>query len=92
MNSSARGQLIPRPEVAPPSVRHLPLEKRIQLWAELVDESEAFLLSGMRARNDNDGDVQAAYCKWYARRMEEHDRQQICFAENLTRLERGHGK
>ncbi len=85
-------QLIPPPELAPPSVRHLPLEKRIELWADLVDESEAMLLAGLRARIEADGDLQAAYRQWYVRRMEEHDRQQIRFAENLSRLEKGDGR
>ncbi len=85
-------QLIPPPELAPPSVRHLPLEKRIELWAELVDESEAMLLAGLRARVCPQGDLQAAYRQWYARCMEEHDRQQIRFAESLSHLEQEDGK
>ncbi len=88
MHSSLESQLIPPPELAPPSVSHLPLEKRIQLWADLVDESEAMLLAGFRARIGAEGDLQAAYRQWYARRMEEHDRQQIRFAEKLSHLER----
>lgn len=84
--------LIPTPEMAPPSVRHLPLEKRIQLWAELVDEGDALVRSGLRARIGPSGDLQAAYREWYARHMEEHDRYLIRLAENLTRRERGHGK
>ncbi len=85
-------QLIPPPELASPSIRHLPLEKRIELWADLVDESEAMLLAGLRARIEADGDLQAAYREWYARRMEEHDRQQIRFAEKLSHLEQEDGK
>jgi hypothetical protein len=85
-------QLIPPPELAPPSVRHLPLEKRIEIWADLVDESEAMLVAGLRARIGPQGDLQAAYREWYARHMREHDQQQAHFAENLSRLENGDGK
>lgn len=85
-------QLIPPPELAPPSVRHLPLEKRIELWADLVDESEAMLLAGLRAKIGPQGDLQAAYREWYARHMREHDQQQVRFAENLSRLEKGDGR
>jgi len=85
-------QLIPPPEFAPPSVRHLPLEKRIELWAKLVDESEAMLVAGLRARIGAEGDLQAAYRQWYSRRMEEHDRQQVRFAERLSHLEQHDGK
>jgi hypothetical protein len=42
-------QLIPSPVLAPPSIKHLPLAKRIELWYELLDENEALLLSGLRA-------------------------------------------
>jgi hypothetical protein len=84
-------QLIPPPELAPPSVKHLPFAKRIELWANLVDGCEAFLLAGLRSRIGPSGDLRAAYREWYARRMEEHDRAQIQFLENLSRRERGGG-
>ena len=67
-------QLIPAPDLAAPSVKHLPFEKRIQLWAELVDACEAFLRAGLRSRIGPQGDLQAAYRHWYARTMEEHER------------------
>jgi len=81
-------QLIPSPDVAPPSVKHLPLARRIELWAELVDESESLLLAGLRAKIGPAGDLEAAYRDWYARYMEDHDRMQIARAENLSRRER----
>jgi hypothetical protein len=85
-------QLIPPPELAPPSIKHLPVEKRIELWAELVDETEALVLSKLRAEIGQQGDLQAAYRQWCARQMEEHDRKQILFAQNLTDREAGCGK
>jgi hypothetical protein len=86
------GQLIPPPDLAPPSVAHLPLEKRIDIWAELVDESEALVLASLRQNIGPDGDLQAAYRQWYARHMEEHDRMLAMLAENLSRREARHGK
>jgi len=85
-------RLIPPPELAPPSVKHLPLEKRIELWAELVDENDALVRAGLRAKIGPDGDLEAAYRDWYARHMEEHERGLIAFAENLTRREAAHGE
>jgi hypothetical protein len=85
-------QLIPPPELAPPSVKHLPLEKRIELWAELVDENDALVRAGLRARIGPHGDLEAAYREWYARHMEEHERGLFAFAENLTRCEAAHGE
>jgi hypothetical protein len=84
-------QLIPPPELSAPSVKHLPLEKRIELWAKLVDGCEAFLLSGLRSRVGPQGNLQAAYREWYARHMEDHERAQIQFLENLSRRETAGG-
>ena len=44
-------QLIPPPELAPPSVKHLPLAKRIEIWAQLVDEKDALVRAGLRERS-----------------------------------------
>ena len=90
-NEFMENQLIPPPELAPPSVKHLPLEKRFELWANLVDGCEAFLLAGLRSRVGPEGDLQAAYRDWYARCMENHERVQIRFLENLSRREASGG-
>jgi hypothetical protein len=81
------GQLIPPPELAPPSVKHLPLAKRIELWIQLVDESDALVMAGLRAKIGPDGDLRAAFREWHARHMEKHDRMQVALAENLSRRE-----
>ncbi|MEX2316925.1 MAG: hypothetical protein WD669_07225 [Pirellulales bacterium] len=85
-------QLIPPPQLAPPSVKHLPLEKRIELWAQLVDEADALVLAGLRIKIGPNGDLKSAYRDWYTRHMAEHDRQQVSFAENLSRKEADHGR
>ena len=90
-NSSMANQLISPPEFAPPSVKHLPLEKRVNLWADLVDECEAFLLSGLRERIGRGGDLEAAYREWYSRYLNDHEQSQIRFLENLTRREAASG-
>lgn len=82
-----KNQLIPPPELAPPSIRHLPMEKRIACWAKMVDESEAFVLAGLRHRIGHDGNLNEAYRKWYARRMDEHDRTMSHFLSELRRRE-----
>ena len=80
-------QLIPPPELAPPSVKHLSLEKRVELWANLVNSCEALLLAGLRQRIGPAGDLQAAYREWYARYTVERERAHIQFLENLSRRE-----
>jgi hypothetical protein len=80
-------QLIPPPELAPPSTLHLPMEKRVELWARLVDESEEFVLAGLRCKIGPTGDLRAAYRSWYRRRMEEHDRNMAHMMAELHRRE-----
>lgn len=75
--------LIPSPASAPPSICHLPIPKRVELWYELIDEAEAMVKCGIRSRLESDGDLPRAYREWYARKMEQHDRAQI---EMLQRL------
>jgi hypothetical protein len=91
-NPSHRSHLIPPPELAPPSVKHLPVEKRIELWAQLVDENDALVRAGLQAKIGPEGDLAAAYREWYRRHMEEHDRQQVEFLENLSRREAANGE
>lgn len=86
-----QNHLIPSLDMAPPSVKHLPLSKRIELWGNLVDGCEAFLLAGLRSRIGPQGDLHAAYRDWYARCMEDHERAQIQFLENLSRREAASG-
>jgi hypothetical protein len=88
---SMDNQLIPPPGLAAPSVKHLPFPKRIELWADLVDSCEALLLAGLRSRIGPAGDLQAAYRDWYSRHMEDHEKAQIQFLENLSRRERPDG-
>lgn len=78
-------QLIPPPELSPPSIKHLSFAEKYRIWAELVDESEALLIAGLKAKVGPDGDWQQAYREWYARRMEEHERTLYRIAEKLTR-------
>ena len=91
--SSSKGQqLVPPPEFAPPSVKHLPLERRIEIWAQLVDENDALVRAGLRAKIGPHGDLPAAYREWYARRMEAHERDLYARAERLDRLESACGE
>jgi len=85
-------QLIPSPELAPPSVKHLPLDKTIQLWAELVDESEALLVAGLRARVGPGGDYQQADRDWYARYTTDDNRMIPRMAKNSLRRGATNGK
>jgi hypothetical protein len=85
-------QLIPPPDLSPPSVSHLPLDSRIQLWVSTLDACEAFLLAGLRSRIGPEGNLRAAYREWYARHMEGQDQATAQFLENLSRRETAGGR
>lgn len=84
-------QLIPPPDVAPPGVKHMPLEKRIELWAGLVDDCEALLWAGLRSRHSCEAEAQQAYRQWQARQGELRERRQIQFLKNLSMRESADG-
>ncbi len=87
-----KNQLIPPPELAPPSLRHLPAEEAIALWARIVDEGDQIVLASLRDRVGPDGDVHAAFLEWLDRRTAEHDRALINMLTNLHRREAANGK
>ena len=80
-------QLIPPPELAPPSLRHLSPGQRIEIWAALLDESEAMLRANLRALTGNEREFRAAYQEWNGRRLEQKERDQVRFLKNLARRE-----
>ena len=82
-----KNELIPPPGLGPPSVAHLPPEKRIELWVQLYDASEQFLLAGLRQQIGDNGDLKTAYRAWYHRRMEEHDQTMAYMLAELDRRE-----
>jgi hypothetical protein len=88
---TVNSQLIPPPELASLSVKHLPLEKRVELGR--VGGRERCPRAGRpTCQNRPAGGLEVAYRAWYARHMEEHERALFAFAENLARREIVHGK
>ncbi|MCO6044996.1 hypothetical protein NG895_13890 [Aeoliella sp. ICT_H6.2] len=84
--------LIPSADTAPPSIRHLPLAKRVELWYELVDEADALVKAGLRGRLKSEDELAAAYREWYVRKMEQHDRDQVRMLQRLAEREVGNGR
>jgi hypothetical protein len=78
-------QLLPDPDLAPPVPEGLTPEQRIALWVDLMATCDRFLLAGLRREVGPDGDVRAAYRRWYAEQMEAHDRTMQHMVENLAR-------
>jgi hypothetical protein len=79
------------PDFAPPVPEHTTSEQRIAMWADLVDACDQLVLAGLRREIGPDGDLRAAYRRWYAEQMEEHDRMILHLATELDRRGGGHG-
>jgi len=61
-------------DLAPSIPKSATPQQCIAAWVDLTDACEQFLLAGLRREIGPDGDLKAAYRKWYAEQMEEHDR------------------
>ena len=87
-----KNQLIPPPELAPPSIRHLPAEEKIAIWAQMVDEGDQLVMLSLQDRVGPNGDPQAAFLEWLDRRTAEHDRAIVRMITNLRRRERANAR
>jgi hypothetical protein len=79
------------PDLAPPVPENTTPEQRIAMWADLLDACDQLVLAGLRREIGPDGDLRAAYRRWYAEQMEEHDRMIFHLAAELDRRGGGHG-
>lgn len=86
-----KNQLIPPPELAPPSVRHLSCKEKVEIWAALVDDVDELVLASFRERLGADGDAEKAFLEWLDRQMVEHDHQALYhMIRELRRRERAY--
>lgn len=79
------GQLIPPPELAPPTGRVLTFEQRVSAWLDLMKLGDQFVLAGLRQKVGEDGDLDAAYRRWYKNKMEEHDQTTLHMLRDFDR-------
>ena len=86
------GQLIPPPGFEPQVPADATPEQCIRMWVDLMDAAEQFLLAGLRREIGPDGDLKAAYRKWYAEQMEEHDRMIRRMAQTPEQRRGDHGR
>jgi hypothetical protein len=63
----------------------------IAMWFDLLDASEQFVLAGLRREIGPDGDLKAAYRKWYKEQMAEHDKMIYHMTEELSKREAANG-
>lgn len=57
----------------------------VEMWLDLMNACDEFLLAGLRREVGPHGDVHAAYRRWYEQQMEEHDRAMFRMLERLDR-------
>jgi hypothetical protein len=67
-------QLIPPPQLAPPSVKRFSAAEKIAAWAEMVDEGDQLILANLRRRLGPEADLTAAFLEWLDRRNAERYR------------------
>ena len=77
--------LLPPPDLAPPIPTDATPQQCIAMWLDLLDACDQFLLAGLRREIGPEGDLKAAYRRWYAEQMEEHDRVILHMAEKFAR-------
>jgi hypothetical protein len=63
----------------------------IAMWVDLMNACEELQLAGLRREIGPEGDLRAAYRRWYAERMEEHERMLEQFAQRLNASGGGSG-
>ena len=80
-----KNQLIPPPELAPPSIGDLSVAERILLWARMVDEGDELVAAALRRELGPDADLTAAFRQWLDRRADEKIRQLRMVAEARRR-------
>ena len=85
------GRLLSTADLAPPVPENATPQQCIAMWVDLMDACEQFLLAGLRRQIGPDGDLRAAYRRWYAEHMEEHDRTMQRMVERFNRQGGGHG-
>ena len=61
-------QLIPPPDLAPPSIAHLSPAERVRLWARMVDEGDRLVFEGFLRHHGSEPAARRAASDWLERR------------------------
>ena len=81
--------LVAPPDLSPTVPESATPQQCIAMWVDLMNACHQFLLAGLRREIGPDGDLNAAYRKWYAEQMEEHDRMMLHMMERFDRATGG---
>jgi hypothetical protein len=77
-------QLLPSTNLAPSDLSELPIAQRASVWLEMLDAGYKLVMAGLARDNGPSGDLSAAYRRWYAEQMIEHD---LAIAQMLNRMQ-----
>ena len=89
---ATRPQLIPAPELAPPSIAHLSPAERASLWAQMVDEGDRLLFEGFVRRCGDERSAREAMLEWLDRRDADSTAAKIRMLRGRSSAERPHGR
>lgn len=89
---TASQQLIPAPELAPPSIAHLTPDDRTRLWAQMVDEGDRLLFEGFVRRTGDERAARLAMQDWLDRRDAESTQAKVRVLRVRPAAERSHGR
>jgi hypothetical protein len=66
------------------------VDQCLRAWYDLMETCHQFVVAGLRREIGPDGDLKAAYRRWYQEQMEEHRRTLIHMMEGFARAESSH--
>ena len=89
---AASQQLIPAPELSPPSIAHLSPDERASLWAQMVDEGDRLLFEGFVRRCGDERSARQAMLEWLDRRDADSTAAKIRMLRGRGSAERAHGR
>lgn len=72
-------------DLSPPVPPDATPSQCVEMWVDLMNTCDAFLLSALRREVGPDGDVMAAYRQWYWQQMEDHDQAMFRMLKRLDR-------
>jgi hypothetical protein len=88
-DSAARKQASPSAN-APSGGTGTTSEQAIEIWIDMLNAGTKLLRAGLRREVGPSGDVDAAYRRWYAAQMQEHDRKVRRIVQRLQDAEGEH--
>ena len=87
-----RSQLIPPPDLAPPSIAHLSPVDRVRLWAQMVDEGDRLLYAGFLRHHGDAAAARRAMQAWLDRRADDATAAKVRMLAARGSAGRSHGQ